>query len=90
MAAAAYKSNLQVASTIYSSPHFLMNISEQLHTPMRLKTVELFAPSGFKLLNEGVELAGKVKNYERVVGDIHGSYYSHDLVEAAEASRVEV
>ncbi|MCB2095727.1 MAG: hypothetical protein KDE11_15095 [Rhodobacteraceae bacterium] len=86
----AYKVDLQVASTIYSSPSFLMDMTDQLHSNMRLKAVELFAPSGFKLLNEGVELADKVQNYERVVGDVHSSYYSHEVVEAAQASRVEV
>jgi len=86
----AYKVDLQVASTIYSSPSFLMDLSDQLHSTMRLKAVELFAPTGFKLLNEGVELGDKVQNYERVVGDVHNSYYSQELVEAAQASRVEV
>lgn len=86
----AYKVDLQVASTIYSSPSFLMDLSDQLHATMRLKAVELFAPTGFKLLTEGVELADKVPNYERVVGDVHSSYYSQELVEAAQASRVEI
>jgi hypothetical protein len=65
-----------------------MDMTDQLHSTMRLKAVELFAPSGFKLLNEGVELAEKVRNYERVIGDVHSSYYSHEVVEAAQASRV--
>lgn len=86
----AYKSNLQTASAIYSSPHFLIDVSETLHTTMRLKAVELFAPKGFKLLNEGIDLAGKVKNYETVVSRIHQSYYSGELVAAAKASHVEV
>ncbi|MCA0996179.1 hypothetical protein [Alloyangia pacifica] len=86
----AYKSDLQTASTLYSSPHFLLGMSAQLHTSMRLKAVELFAPTGLDLLSEGIELEAKAKNYEKVVSDVHGAYYNAELVEAAEASRVEV
>lgn len=43
-----------------------------------------------QLLHEGVELAETVKNYECVVGNIHDSYYSHDLVEADEVSQIEL
>lgn len=86
----AYKNSLLVASTIFASPHFLMDVSETLHTTMRLKAVELFAPKGFKLLNEGIDLAGKVKNYETVVSRIHQSYSNGELVAAAKASHVEV
>ncbi len=62
--------------TIYSSPSFLRDMTGQLHSTMRLEAVDLFAPTGFKLLNEGVELSDKVQNYERVVGDVHSSYYT--------------
>ncbi|MBV0910924.1 hypothetical protein [Anianabacter salinae] len=85
-----YKSDKNVASVLYSSPYFLLGISEALHGKMAATAVEKFAPKGAALLTEGAALSKIVGNYESVVSDIHNSFYSAEVVAKAEASRVEV
>ncbi|MFT3689773.1 hypothetical protein [Paenirhodobacter sp.] len=84
----AYKSNLQVAAIIWSLPHFLLNISEKLRDGMRAKSAELWAPKGYGALNEGNEIAGLVRNYDKVSSDFHLATYNAEVVAEVNASRV--
>lgn len=87
---ALYKSRSDVASVIYTRPHFLLGVSEELHRTMVATAVSKFAPEGAALLNEGRSLGEKTKNFEKVVSDAHASFYDGEVVAKAEASRVEV
>ena len=85
----AYKENLSIAQAIYHSPHQLLNMEKGLHQTMRMKAAELFEPKGFAMLNEGVDIGGVLKNYDRTNYDVHRSYYHPEMVAEAEASVVQ-
>lgn len=85
----AYKENLSIAQAIYHSPHQLLNMEKGLHQTMRMKAAELFEPKGFAMLNEGVDIGGVLKHYDRTNYDVHRSYYHPEMVAEAEASVVQ-
>ncbi len=70
----AYKTDKNVASIIYSSPHFLLGLSKDLHGRMLATAVEMHAPKAGARLREGQALADIVGNYESVVTSIHRSF----------------
>ena len=83
------KKDATIAAIIYHSPQFLTGLSEGLHTKMRLQAVERFAPNAYAMLNEGIELQSLSPRYERVVLEVHSSFYSPHLADKG-ATRVEL
>lgn len=83
-----YRDSLPIAAAIYHSPAQLLNMSKDVHTIMAGKAAELWAPKGWDMLNEGLNVGKAVKGYDAVIGDIYSSYYNEEVVAEAEASQV--
>ncbi len=70
------------------SPAQLLNMSKDVHTIMAGNAAELWAPKGWDMLNEGLNVGKAVKGYDAVIGDIYSSYFNEEVVAEAEASQV--
>lgn len=83
------KKDSTIAAIIYHSPQYLTGLSEDNHARMRLQAVERFVPKAYEMINEGVELEGLGKRYEKVTAEVHSSFYAPHLADKG-ATRVEV
>jgi hypothetical protein len=83
------KKDADVAAVIFHSKQVLTGLSPELHARMRLQAVERFAPAAYAMINEGVELQGLAKRYDKVTAEVASSFYSPHLADKG-ATRVEV
>ncbi|WP_026381473.1 hypothetical protein [Afifella pfennigii] len=59
----AYRENLEVAAAIYNGPRQMMGLGKDVHTIMAGNIAGLWAPDGWKALNEGLDVQKTLKNY---------------------------
>ncbi len=81
--------SIAVASVLYNSSHFLTGLAEQVHSNMRLYTVETYAPKACAELQESVELAGLVPKCNKFASNVHSSFYTPAIAEQAD-TRVDI
>ncbi len=88
--AEAYRTDINVASVIFSTFHPLLGLSKDAHGKVCANIIDTHVPKAAAKMREGQELSNAVSRYAGVEAAVHRSFYSASVVTRAEATRVEV
>jgi len=81
----AMRSNSEVASVIYHSPHFLMNLASNVRDNMRIEAIEAHVPAAYKKLEASIALRDTAAKYPRAMAGVRRNFFNAGL--AAQAAR---
>lgn len=83
------KEDSNFASLISYSPAYLLGIAKTVHERWRIDGINAHLPSAAKKLEDGADLVALSAKYEKVVADVHSSYYDAAIADKMK-TRVEV
>ncbi|HEX3423025.1 MAG TPA: hypothetical protein VHS33_06460 [Sphingomicrobium sp.] len=81
----AMRSDREVASVIYHSPHFLMNLASDVRNNMRIDAIEAHVPDAYQKLEASIALSDTAAKYPRAIAGVRRSFFNAGL--AAKASQ---
>jgi hypothetical protein len=85
----AMRSDPEVASVIYHSPHFLMNLASPVRDNMRIEAIEAHVPAAYKKLEASIALTDTAAKYPKAIAGVRRSFYNAGLAAKA-AQRVQI
>jgi hypothetical protein len=85
----AMRSDPEVASVIYHSPHFLMNLAGNVRDNMRIEAIETHVPAAYKKLEASIALKDTAAKYPKAIAGVRRSFFNAGLAAKA-AQRVEI
>lgn len=86
---AAMERNSNVATVIYHSEDFLLNLAAEVHATMKYEVIQRYAPATYRKLTDSVALSSLAPNYDKAIGSVRKSFYSVVLASKAK-QRVEI
>lgn len=78
------RSDIKIASVIASSPHYLLNMSAELHQTMQFNMIEHWAPGAYADMEMVAELERVIPAYERLEREIGATWYNPVIASQAD------